>query len=145
MIIPYLVFDGNCKEVLEFYQKVFHCSAKMVQLYGDYVPEGLKNVPPDLAQWILHAELDICGTDVWFADEAIESVNKGNNLRLTVTVPTKKEAQKIYERFTEGARIILPPTETFYSAFHAGIFDKYGIGWDIVAKEAPIQCEEGMI
>jgi len=23
MVIPYLIFNGNCKEVLDFYQKVF--------------------------------------------------------------------------------------------------------------------------
>lgn len=144
MITPYIIFHGECKEALEFYQEVFHCSVKIKQLYEDYVPEGLKDIPPDLAQWVLHAELDICGTGVWFADEAVDPINKGNHLRLTVTVPTREEAQEIYERFIEGARIVLPPTETFYSTFHAEIFDKYGIGWSIVAEEAPMQCEEEM-
>lgn len=137
MIIPYIVFHGKCRKALEFYQKVFDCSAKMIQFYEDYVPEGLKDVPPNLAQWILHAELEICGCTVWFADET-DSVCNGNNLKLTITVPTKKEAQEIYERFQEDVRIVLPPTETFYSTFHAEIFDKYEIGWDIVAEEAPV-------
>ncbi len=145
MITPYIIFHGECKEALKFYQEVFHCCVKIKQLYEDYVPEGLKDIPPDLAQWVLHAELDICGTGVWFADEAVDPINKGNHLRLTVTVPTREEAQEIYERFIEGARIVLPPTETFYSTFHAEIFDKYGIGWNIVAEEAPMQCEEEMI
>lgn len=136
MIMPYIAFCGQCKEALEFYGKVFDAQVKMAQPYGDYVPDGLTDAPPDLAQWIVHAEMEICGTVVWFADET-EPISGGNKIKLTATVPTKEDAQKIFEQFQESSRIVLPPTETFYSAFHAEIFDKYGIGWEIVAEEAP--------
>lgn len=137
MIVPYILFNGRCREALEHYQFIFNCPVKMIQTYGDYVPEGLKTPPPDLDRWIIHAEMDICGATVWFADEAADPVRIGNNIRLTVTVPTKDEAQEIYDRFSGTSQIILPPTETFYSAFHAEISDKYGIGWDIVTEQAP--------
>lgn len=139
MINPYILFNGVCREALDLYQNVFDCPVKMVQTYGDYVPEGLKTVPPDLDRWIIHAEMDIYGATVWFADEAVDPIQRGNNIRLSVSVPTKNVAQEIYDRFNiSGApRIVLPPTETFYSAFHAALSDKYGIGWNIVAEEPP--------
>lgn len=147
MILPYIMFNGVCREALDYYQKIFGCPVKMVQTYGDYVPEGLEDIPPDLDRWILHAEMDLYGTTAWFADEAADPVHNGDNIRLTVTVPAREDAQKIYDRFnTSGAlRIVLPPTETFYSTFHAEIFDKYGIGWNIVAEEAPCCSTSTMI
>lgn len=144
MIMPYIAFQGQCKEALEFYGKVFGAQVKMTQPYGDYVPDGLPDPPANLAQWIVHAEMEICGTTVWFADET-EPVSGGNKIKLTATVPTKEDAQKIFEQFQESSRIVLPPTETFYSTFHAEIFDKYGIGWEIVAEEAPVLQEEKRI
>ncbi len=36
-----------------------------------------------------------------------------------------------------NGEVTLPPTETFYSTFHAGLTDKFGIAWDIVAEEVP--------
>ena len=99
MITPYLIFNGDCREALAFYQEVFGCPADMVQPYGEYVPEGLTDVPPDLGEWIIHAQMEICGAPVWFADEAADPAKQGDNIRLTVTVPTKREAQEIFERF----------------------------------------------
>ncbi len=37
MLTPYLTFNGNCKDVLNFYRTVFHCGEPKVQPYGDYV------------------------------------------------------------------------------------------------------------
>ena len=136
MVTPYLVFNGNCKEVLEFYQKAFESDIGTPMLYGQYVPVDVKSPPLDLNTWILHAEMKLCGTTFWFADEVGKSA-KGNKVRLTATVPTEKEAQKIFDQLKEKGEISLPPTETFYSTFHAALTDKFGVAWNIVAEEAP--------
>lgn len=136
MITPYLVFNGNCKEVIDFYQKVFETDGAETMLYGEYVPDNIETPPSDLSTWILHAEMQICGTTVWFADE-IDSSEKGNMVRLTATVPTRTEAKKLFDRLKEKAEITLPPTETFYSTFHVALTDKFGVYWNIVAEETP--------
>lgn len=136
MVKPYLVFNGNCKEILEFYKKVFESEVGMSMPYGEYVPDGVKMPPSDLSTWVLHAEMQICGTTFWFADE-IGGSEKGNIVRLTATVPTHIEAQKIFDGLKENGEITLPPTETFYSTFHAALIDKFGVDWNIVAEEAP--------
>jgi hypothetical protein len=41
MITPYLVFNGECRDALEFYRAVFKCEEPKVLPYGDYMPEGL--------------------------------------------------------------------------------------------------------
>lgn len=139
MVTPYITFAGNCSEALKFYETVFNSKVQMSQSYEDYVPEGVTSPPANLKEWILHAEMNICDTVFWFADEIAEPVSKGNMIKLTVTVSSAKEAQKIYDILSIGAHITLPPTVTFYSSFHAGLTDKYGISWNIVAKEAPSQ------
>ena len=137
MIIAYLVFHGECEKALEFYQDVFQCEITMKQTYEDYIPEGLKEIPENLSDWILHAEMAICNASVWFADEVNEPVKIGDNVRLTVTVPTKKEAERIYQKLSKDAcKIILLPTETYYSVFHASVVDKFNVNWNIVAEEA---------
>ncbi|WP_347490955.1 VOC family protein [Desulfoscipio sp. XC116] len=136
MITPYLIFNGNCKEALDFYQKAFESKIGMSMPYGEYVPSGVEKLPSDLSVWVLHAEMQICGTTFWFADE-VGILTKGNVVRLTATVPTNGEAQKIFDWLKENGEITLPPTETFYSTFHAALTDKFGIPWNIVAEEAP--------
>ncbi|WP_066640152.1 hypothetical protein [Desulfolucanica intricata] len=84
MVTPYLVFNGNCREVLDFYQKAFESEVGMTMPYGEYVPDGIKTPPSDLSTWILHAEMQICGTTFWFADEIGISA-KGNIVRASLT------------------------------------------------------------
>ena len=139
MVTPYITFAGNCSEALEFYQTAFNTKVQMKLPYGDYVPEGVTTPPTNLKDWILHAEMTICDTVFWFADEAAEPISKGNIIRLTTKVPSAKEAQRIFDVLSIDAHITLPPTETFYSSFHAGLTDRYGISWNIVAEEAPSQ------
>jgi PhnB protein len=135
MITPYLVFNGDCASAIEFYQTVFKCSEPNIMPYGDYMLEGSLTPPELLRTWVMHGEMQICGTNVWFADEA-EQLISGNNVKPTITVPTGSEAKAIFEPLCIDGIVTLPPTETFYSVFHAAVIDKFGINWNIVAEES---------
>ena len=136
MVTPYIVFHGQCADALSFYSKIFETKVRMQQTYGDYIPEGSAVEPGTLSNWILHAEMEIAGTAFWFADEG-KRVERGNMVKLTVHVPNKGAAQRIFDGLSDGGEIILPPTETFYSTFHASTVDPFGVPWEIVAEEAP--------
>lgn len=142
MVLPYITFSGECKKALEFYETAFHTSVSSIQYYGEYEPEDAVALPDNLKDWVLHAEMEICGTKFWFADEVAETVCKGNMVKLTAVVQDAKEAQRIFDVLQENAQITLPPTETFYSSFHAGIVDKFGISWNITALEAPVSANK---
>jgi len=136
MVIPYITFEGNCNEALEFYKKAFKSEVKMSQPYGDYIPEEIETPPVNLSSWILHAEMEICDTKFWFADE-VRPTSKGSMIKLTAAVSTSEEAKDIFEMLNVGGYVSLPPTETFYSTFHAALTDKFGVSWNIVAEESP--------
>ena len=143
MITPYLTFNGNCKEALAFYRSVFPCGEPSVLPYGDYMPEGSPTPPELLRSWVMHAEMTVCGTNVWFADSAQAPGNSGL-ITLSAIVPTGKEARAIYDALCAGGTVTLPPTVTFYSVFHAVVRDRFGVPWQIVAEEAPVQDDAVM-
>ncbi len=143
MITPYLTFNGNCKEALAFYRSVFPCGEPSVLPYGDYMPEGSPTPPELLRSWVMHAEMTVCGTNVWFADSAQSPGNSGL-ITLSAIVPTGREAMAIYDALCAGGTVTLPPTVTFYSVFHAVVRDRFGVPWQIVAEEAPVQDDTVM-
>ena len=143
MFTPYLTFNGNCKEALAFYRSVFPCGEPSVLPYGDYMPEGSPTPPELLRSWVMHAEMTVCGTNVWFADSAQAPANSGL-ITLSAIVPTEGEARAIYDALCAGGTVTLPPTVTFYSVFHAVVRDRFGVPWQIVAEEAPVQDDAVM-
>ena len=143
MITPYLTFNGNCKEALAFYRSVFPCNEPSILPYGDSMPEGSPTPPELLRSWVMHAEMTVCGTNVWFADSAQSPGNSGL-ITLSAIVPTGREALAIYDALCAGGTVTLPPTVTFYSVFHAVVRDRFGVPWQIVAEEAPVQDDAVM-
>ena len=138
MVTPYIVFNGKCKEAMLYYQGVFNSKINSEFPYGDYVPEGVENPPKNLSEWVMHAEMEICSTNFWFADET-RSVACGDMIKLTAKVPNLKIGQEYFDKLKKDGNISLPPTETYYSNFHAALTDKYGVCWNIVSEEPPTQ------
>jgi PhnB protein len=136
MITPYLIFNGQCKDAMGFYAAVFPCGEAKSMPYGDYMPEGSQTPPELLRTWVMHGEMEICGTNVWFADDAV-SPAVGNAVKLSAIVPTGKEAAAILEKLCAGGEVTLPPTQTLYSVFHAAATDKFGVNWNVIAEESP--------
>lgn len=136
MVTPYLAFYGDCAAAMDFYRSVFPCGEPRILNYEEYMPEGSVTPPELLRTWIMHGEMTVCGTNIWFADEA-QPVGTGNNIRLSATVPTGKEAEAVFGALCAGGTVTLPPTETFYSVFHAAVTDKFGVNWNVVAGEEP--------
>jgi len=136
MVAPYITFNGNCKEALSFYQTVFKSEIKATHLYGEYIPDGIEAPPDNLCDWIMHAEMEICGTNFSFADET-QPVSCGSMIKLNAYVPNAKTAEEYFISMKDGGTVTLPPTETFYSNFHAAVIDKYGICWNFISEEHP--------
>lgn len=132
MVTPYIVFDKQCEEAVNFYEKVFHGKNKEIMRYNDYVPDTGQDLPVDISNYVLHAKMEIFDTEFTFADEFSEALIRGNTIYLTVNPHSLEEGNRIYGELKAGGEVLLPPTETFYSPFHTTVKDKFGILWNII-------------
>ncbi|HWJ02733.1 MAG TPA: VOC family protein, partial [Verrucomicrobiae bacterium] len=55
-LIPYIVFNGNCAEAVEFYQRVLGGEAQIMRM-GDAPPNPAFQVPEHMKNLVMHAEL----------------------------------------------------------------------------------------
>ena len=62
----YLFFDGNCREVFEFYRSVFGGEFAMIQTFGDGPPD--MNVPDAEKDRIMHVSLPVGSTVLMGSD-----------------------------------------------------------------------------
>jgi PhnB protein len=130
---PYLYFNGNCEEAFNFYKSVFEVEFKYIGRYND-VPQADKHIFQEQDNKIMHVSLPISNQITLMGADNTE-VHKGNisnnNFSLSITSDNKKEADKLFQKLSEGGKIKLAMNETFWGSYYGIVTDKFGINWKI--------------
>lgn len=125
--IPYLDFDGQCREAFDFYARVFNGKVTMRMTYGE--SPMAKDMPPESHGHVMHSQLE-SGSAVLMGADAPPHGPPAKGC-VNVAVDTPAEAERIYGLLSEGASVQMPLQETFWAQRFAMLTDRYGKGWMI--------------
>ncbi len=126
----YLNYGGNCKQAFEFYEK--HLGGKITMMMTHAEQPNPSNVPPGWKDAILHARIDLGGTQLLGADVPPERFQPMRSAYLSLTVDSIAEAERIYALLSDGGQIFMPMEETFFAFRFAMLRDKFGTSWMII-------------
>ena len=128
----YLNFNGNCREVFEFYRVVFGGAFTVMQTFRDG-PSDMGVVEEELDQ-IMHVSLPV-GTSVLMGSDIPSQFAQppviGNNILISISLDSKQEADRIFAELSEGGSVSLPMQDMFWGSYFGSFTDKYGINWQI--------------
>lgn len=124
-IVPYLFFQGNCEEAMNFYQSCLGGEIS-VQRFGDTempVDEGHKNK-------IMHGELKTEHIHLMFSDGAPhKEITFGDNIQLSISLEEVKEQDRLFDALSDGGEVTMPLEKTFWGARYGMLKDKFGVRW----------------
>ena len=122
---PYLNFDGNARQALEFYKEVFGGELKL-NTYGEY---GDKNAPE--ANNVMHGQLETTsGYTLMGADNPPGAEHKpGNNITISLSGEDGDELRGYWETLSSGGMIMLPLEKQMWGDEFGMCADKFGIPW----------------
>ena len=131
-INPYVVFNGNCAEALQFYERAFNAKVTMISRYKDSPPEDGYVAPPEEADLIMHAQLDLGGEVLMFCDVTADvPYTVGSNIAISVAFDTESAAKVAFSALKDGGVVSVELQETFWSKCFGSLTDKFGIIWQI--------------
>lgn len=133
--MPYIHFQGQCREALAFYTQVFGGTDLQMMRYADG-PEA----PPDWkdSTRIMHGQVTIFDGTLMASDYPPGSDGDGQaGFSVMQTAPDVAAAQAIFDQLSEGGAIIDAFRETFFSPGFGMVKDKFGTHWIISALAAP--------
>lgn len=132
----YLNFDGNCKEVVDHYRRVFNAEEQPIMTFDEGPLDPAYPVPEEAKKRIMHTFLDVHGMRLMFSDiwPGMEFV-MGNNMSIIIEDKDMDEIKRLYEELKEGGKIEMELQETFWSKAYASIVDKYGVCWQLSHEE----------
>src|SRR5688572_11928408 len=127
-INAYLNFDGNCQEVMTFYNQCLGGELNMQTIEGSPIEA---QCPAAMKHHILHATLSKDGLLLMGSDmqEPGGTYTKGNNIALSLNCSNDEEIKTFFSNLAEGGKISHALTEQFWGATFGVLTDKYGIRW----------------
>lgn len=128
-IQPYLNFNGNCREAVEFYAEVFKINKPQIMTFGE-IPGGVFPGSEETKNLVLHADLNVNGNIIMFSDAMPQNpVTIGSNFSLTLITKNIDELKEWYHKLKEGGNVTMELQETFWTKCYGMLIDKFGIGW----------------
>ena len=121
---PYLNFDDNTREAMEFYQSVFGGELKM-NTFGEF---GMQDSPQ--ADQIMHAQLETESGYTLMASDTPPGMpyNPGD----TITISLSGDEEVLRDHFNalaEGGKIGTPLEKQMWGDEYGDLVDKFGVSW----------------
>jgi len=126
---PYLFFNGNCEEALNFYKECLGGEFESINRFKDGPEEmGGKKVPENFKEKVMHMTWRFDG-NVVMASDGFEKVTNGGSVTLSVTVDNVDGMDTVFNKLSEGGQVTMPLQDTFWGARFGMFTDRYGIKW----------------
>lgn len=123
---PYLSFDGNAREAIEFYQSVLGGELTL-STFGEFGMEG-----PQAAQ-VMHAQLETpSGYTIMASDTPPDwKYSPGTNISMSLSGGSAEadELKGFFEKLSEGATVTMPIERQMWGDDFGMLTDKFGIAW----------------
>ena len=122
---PYLTFDGDARQAMEFYRDVFGGELS-VNTFAEF---GQADSP--IADRIMHAMLE---TDRGFTLMASDTMpdmehRPGNNITISLSGDDADVLRGYWERLTDGGAVTMPLEKQMWGDEFGMCQDRFGIAW----------------
>jgi PhnB protein len=129
-IQPYLFFNGNCEQAVEFYKKTLGAVVKLSMRYKESPqPAAPGMVPPGFENKIMHVSFHIGDSLIMASDDCSGESSRFQGFGLALSVPTEADAERAFNALADGGKVKMPLTKTFWSPKFGMLTDKFGVGW----------------
>ncbi|WP_354644569.1 VOC family protein [Kitasatospora camelliae] len=132
---PYLSFDGNAREAMEFYREVFGGTLE-VNTFGDF---GGKEAAGAAADKIMHSMLETTGgfTLMGSDNPPGTAYTPGNSISVSVSGDDAEELRGYWEKLSGTGTVVVPLEKQMWGDVFGMCTDRFGITWlvDIVQQQ----------
>jgi len=129
----HLHFNGNCREAVNFYSKIFDLKEPNIMTYEEAPSEANDSLTDEVKKLVMYTNLKIFGSDVMFSDATPDKpVTQGDNIFLNIEFNNLEEITSLFNQLKEGGTVLMDLQKTFFAKYYGLLVDKFGIPWQLV-------------
>jgi PhnB protein len=131
---PYISFDGNARQAMEFYQRVFDGTLTL-NTFGEFGEQDAA-----VADKIMHGQLETdSGLTLMGADTPPGmEYNPGDNIAVSLSGDDADELHRYWDKLSDGGTVTTPLEKQMWGDEFGMCVDQFGINWmvNIVQPQA---------
>ena len=136
-IEPYLQFNGNCAQALEYYRQHLHGTDLCLMPFRG--TPGQEQVKEDWYDKIMHGSGQVGrtmlrGSDGGGSEDGATGM-RGSSVCLTLDTP--EEAEQAFDALARDGAIQMPLQETFWAKRFGMLKDQFGVAWMVNCLKEP--------
>ena len=121
---PYISFDGQARQALEFYQSVFGGELK-ISTFGEF---GMQDTPQ--ADQVMHGQLETEAGYTIMAADTPPGVQHRAGSSITVSLSGDDEVLRQYfDALAEGGEVGTPLEKQMWGDEYGDLVDRFGVNW----------------
>lgn len=131
---PYVAFNGNCREAIEFYKSGLGAEVLFLQTVGE---SPMANMGP--ASNIMHCAIKVGDSTLMLCDDPNPQppTGHGGAISLAIGLRDRDEAARLFGNLADGGgTVIMPLQQTYWAEAFGMVRDKFGVRW-MVNCDAP--------
>lgn len=131
-IQPYISFNGNCQEAMEFYADIFGTDKPEIMLFGEMPPDSDAGNAEASEQVMLQAKLAPEEPKVKLSNIPPKAhPTQAEKMTLVIISDDLDEIKILYYKLKDGGTVEMELQETFWSKYYGSLIDKFGVGWQL--------------
>jgi PhnB protein len=120
----YLMFDGNCREAMTFYQSLFGGTLKSMTFgeVDDSCPKAMRDS-------IMHSSLTTEELVLLGSDNPEPKPLGPGNISLALSGSDEQRLTQIFNKLSEEGKIVIPLERQVWGDLFGVVSDRFGIDW----------------
>jgi len=126
---PYLTFNGNCREAMEFYQSVLG-GELTVNTFGEFGGDA------SIADKVMHAMI-VGGKGTLMASDGAPGVpfTPGNTITVSLSGSHSEGLEEAWTKLADGGQVTLPFEKQMWGDVFGQLVDRFGVPWMVNVSE----------
>ena len=124
---PYIRYDGDARQALEFYQSVLGGTMN-INTFGEAGQDD-----PQVADKIMHGQLETERGFLIMVSDTPPGMEfqPGHNITVALTGDDGDDLRRYWDGLTKDATIAVPLEKQFWGSEYGALVDKFGVDWMI--------------
>ena len=131
---PYIMFNGNAREAMNFYKEALGAEITFVQTYGEAPGEYPKS--PETSNLIMHANVKWDDFELMIADAGMGHImTPCDAVSISISLDSVEKGKQVFDTLSAGGKVTMPFEKQFWGANFGMFADKFGISWMVNAEQ----------